>query len=165
MKTLTTPRLSIRALEQGDLAAFHAICGDATAMRLMGDGLPLTLEQTRQWIDVSQRNYELHSRGCMAVIERDTNSMIGFCGLVAGDTSGEIELIYGFAPDHWGRGYATESAGAMLEYGQTILPRIIASIYPQNKASQRILEKLGFVKTRVESDGAICFQIEGAVSA
>lgn len=165
MKTLTTPRLSIRALEQGDLAAFHAICGDATAMRLMGDGLPLTLEQTRQWIDVSQRNYELHSRGCMAVIERDTNSMIGFCGLVAGDTAGEIELIYALAPSHWGRGYAFESAGAMLEYGLTILPRIHASIYAANKASQRVLEKLGFAQTRVEPDDTIFFQFRSAVSA
>ncbi len=148
-----------------DLDAFFAICSDAATMRLMGDGLPLTLEQTRQWIDVSQRNYSLHSRGCMAVIERDTNTMIGFCGLVVGDNVGEIELIYGFAPAHWGRGYATESARAMLEYGQTILPRIVASIYPQNKASQRILEKLGFEQTRVDADGTICYQLETLVSA
>ena len=165
MKSLTTPRLTIRALEPGDLAAFHAICGDATAMRLMGDGLALTLEQTRQWIDVSQRNYALHQRGCMAVIEQSTNALIGFCGLVAGDTAGEIELIYGFAPSHWGRGYALESAGAMLEYGLTILPRIHASIYAANKASQRVLEKLGFAQTRVEPDGTVFFQSQSAVSA
>ncbi len=100
----------------------------------------------------------------MAVTMRETNAIIGFCGLVAGDTLGEIELIYAFAPAHWGHGYASESAGAMLEYGQTILPRIHASICPQNKASQRILEKMGFQQTRVEPDGTICFQLEGAVS-
>ena len=165
MKSLTTPRLTIRALEQDDLTAFHAICGDENAMRLMGDGLPLTLEQTQQWITVSQNNYKLHSRGCMAVIERDSNALIGFCGLVAGDTAGEIELIYALAPSHWGRGYATESAGAMLEYGLTILPCINASIYPQNKASRRILEKLGFEETRVELDGTVFFQLQSAVSA
>ena len=165
MENLTTPRLTIRALEMSDLEAFHAICGDATAMRFMGNGQPLTVEQTWRWITVSQNNYALHSRGCMAVLERGTNEMIGFCGLVVGDDAGEIELIYGFAPIYWGRGYASESASAMLEYGRTFLPRIHASIYPQNSASQRILQKLGFEQTRVATDGTICFQLEGAVSA
>ena len=118
-----------------------------------------------KWIDVSQRNYALHQRGCMAVIEQSTNALIGFCGLVAGDTAGEIELIYALAPSHWGRGYAFESAGAMLEYGLTILPRIHASIYAANKASQRVLEKLGFAQTRVEPDDTIFFQFRSAVSA
>jgi RimJ/RimL family protein N-acetyltransferase len=155
MRTLTTPRLNVRPLEARDLEAFYAITGDAEAMRLMGDGQPLTLEQTREWIAVSQRNYALHARGCMAVLERETGAFVGFCGLVASDDRRRIELIYALSPAVWGRGYATEAARAMLEYGATILDTVYASVYPQNAASLRVLEKLGFKQTHVADDGVV----------
>jgi [ribosomal protein S5]-alanine N-acetyltransferase len=151
MQTLNTPRLTIRPLEEADLGAFHLICGDAKAMQFMGDGKPLTLEQTQKWIAVSQQNYMLHKRGCMAVIERATNAFIGFCGLVVGDRQ-HIELIYAFAPQVWGCGYATEAGAAMVVYGREFIPEIIATVYPENAASLRVLEKIGFRQTHVDAD-------------
>ena len=151
MQTLTTPRLVIRPLEESDLRAFHLICGDEAAMQFMGDGKPLLLEGTQKWIAVSQQNYMLHSRGCMAVIERATNAFIGFCGLVKGDNE-HIELIYAFTPQVWGRGYAAEAGAAMVAYGREFIPEIIATVYPENTASLRVLEKVGFRQTHVNED-------------
>lgn len=157
MTTLETARLRIRPLETGDLDAFFAITRDPDAMRLMDDGQPLTRERTEEWIQVSQRNYALHSRGCMAVLERTTGAFIGFCGLVANGDQSRIELVYALRPSASGRGYATESARAMLEYGATLMDTIYATVYPQNTASLRVLEKLGFKQIHVADDGVVHF--------
>jgi [ribosomal protein S5]-alanine N-acetyltransferase len=141
---LETARLHIRGLEFSDLEPFFAVCGNSQAMRWMGDRQPLSLSDTRRWITVSQDNYAQHQRGCMAVCEKDSQQLIGFCGLVRGFEN-QIELIYAFLPNVWGRGYATEAASAMLGYSHSILPCVLATIYPENTASQRVLEKLGFV--------------------
>jgi [ribosomal protein S5]-alanine N-acetyltransferase len=143
MIVLETSRLRIRGLEFSDLEPFFAVCGNPEAMRWMGDREPLSLEDTRRWIEVSQDNYAQHQRGCMAVCHKSSGELIGFCGLVRGFED-QIELIYAFLPRVWGQGYATEAASAMLEYSQTILPRVLATIYPENLPSQRILEKLRF---------------------
>jgi [ribosomal protein S5]-alanine N-acetyltransferase len=148
---LETTRLLIRGLEFSDLEPFFALCGNPQAMRWMGDRQPLSLEDTQRWIEVSQDNYTQHQRGCMAVCHKDSGSFIGFCGLVRGFED-QIELIYAFLPSVWGRGYATEAARAMLEYSHSILPRVLATIYPQNTASQRVLEKLGFVHSHTSEN-------------
>jgi [ribosomal protein S5]-alanine N-acetyltransferase len=144
MIAFETVRLHIRGLEFSDLEPFFAVCGDPNAMRWMGDRKPLSLEDTRRWITVSQDNYTQHQRGCMAVCKKDSGDLIGFCGLVRGFED-QIELIYAFLPRVWGQGYATEAASAMLEYSHSLLPRVLATIYPENIPSQRILEKLGFI--------------------
>jgi [ribosomal protein S5]-alanine N-acetyltransferase len=166
MQPLTTPRLTIRPLEESDLGVFHLICGDAKAMQFMGDGKPLTLEQTQKWIAVSQQNYALYRRGCMAVIEDATKAFIGFCGLVKGEGE-HIELIYAFTPEVWGRGYATEAGAATVAYGREFIPEIIATVYPENTASLRVLEKIGFRQTHVSTDEhgveTVFFLLEQAV--
>jgi [ribosomal protein S5]-alanine N-acetyltransferase len=143
MIEIKTARLRIRGLEHADLEPFFAVCGNAEAMQWMGDRQPISFEDTKRWIDISQNNYCQHKRGCMAVCEQESGNLVGFCGLVSG-LGEQIELIYAFLPSVWGRGYATEAASAMLEYSKTILPRVLATIYPDNIPSQRVLEKLGF---------------------
>ena len=58
----------------------------------------------------------------------------------------EVELGYDIARKHWGKGYATEAGAACLRYGfkEAELDRIISLTHPENIASQRVLEKLGF---------------------
>ncbi|WP_426624788.1 GNAT family N-acetyltransferase [Leifsonia sp. McL0607] len=58
--------------------------------------------------------------------------------------SGDTEIGWHFHPDHWGNGYATEAAGALLEAALLGgLPRVIAVTYPENTASQRVCERIG----------------------
>jgi RimJ/RimL family protein N-acetyltransferase len=62
-------------------------------------------------------------------------------------TGDDVELAYRLARSSWGQGLATEAARALVEYAFTVveLPRVVAVTYPDNRASQRVLEKLGFV--------------------
>lgn len=157
MIIIQTPRLVIRHLQPQDFDDFYAICGDAELMHYMGDGQALTKEVTQQWIDVSLRNYETVGYGCSAVLDKLTHQFIGFCGLVRShELPGEIELIYALAKPYWGQGLATEAAQAMLRYGfETFhLPRIYATVDPDNTASVKVIEKSGFRYTETISDEA-----------
>ena len=74
--------------------------------------------------------------------------VIGATGLARTDC-GEVELGYWIAKDHWGQGYATEAAAAVVEIARDglRLKRLIASHFVDNPASGRVLEKLGFEPT------------------
>jgi RimJ/RimL family protein N-acetyltransferase len=71
--------------------------------------------------------------------------VIGFCGLRRLDDASGVELLYGIAPAHWGRGLATEVAFAVLRYGfeEAGLGRILGIADKENAASRRVLEKIG----------------------
>lgn len=69
--------------------------------------------------------------------------LIGSAGL--GRSDGEIELGYWIASDHWGQGYATEAARAVLRLAATLgHRRIVAHHFADNPASGRVLRKIGF---------------------
>lgn len=70
--------------------------------------------------------------------------LVGSCGL-ARRPSGRVELGYWIARSHWGKGFATEAARALVEIAATIgLPQLHAYHFIDNPASGRVLEKLGF---------------------
>jgi len=76
----------------------------------------------------------------------DGAAVIGCIGLKPGE--GAAELGYWFGRAHWGRGYATEAARAVLTMARTLGHRAIrASHFVDNPASGRVLAKLGFVPT------------------
>lgn len=72
--------------------------------------------------------------------------LIGCIGL--GEIDGEVELGYWFARDHWGRGFATEAARAVLSIARTLGHRkLVAGHFVDNPASGRVLQKVGFRQT------------------
>lgn len=76
--------------------------------------------------------------------------VIGAAGLSApgGDHEGEAELGYWIAREHWGRGYATEAARAVLRIADTLgHRRIVAGHFVDNPASGKVLRKIGFLPT------------------
>jgi RimJ/RimL family protein N-acetyltransferase len=154
MFELRTERLILRHFTPKDDSALHqAVFSDAEAMHF-GDG-PQSLEWTRAWIQHCQQDYyEARGYGPLAVIERSTRRLIGYCGLFYfSDVNGqpEVELGYRLARGVWGQGYATEAAIAVRDYATTTLGmnRLIAIIDPSNIASIRVAEKLGM---RFESE-------------
>lgn len=156
MTVFTTERLVVRRLRPDDLDDFAEICGDPEIARYMGDGQPLSREQTETWIDVSLNNYAERGWGCFGVTTRENDRLVGFCGFARPpERPGIVELIYALVPELWGLGYATEVAGAMLTFGfeQCGLARIEATVDPPNLASKRVLEKIGMVHERTGHDG------------
>jgi ribosomal-protein-alanine N-acetyltransferase len=74
--------------------------------------------------------------------------LIGFCGLRSSE-GGSPELLYGLLPRSWGQGLATEVATAVLAYAFSVLghARVMASTDVPNRASRRLLERLGMTCT------------------
>ena len=82
----------------------------------------------------------------LAVTEREAAGVIGLCRLVLRPELEEGELWYLLQPPRWGRGLVAEAARALVDHGfqQLALHRIRARCLPENPASARVLEKLGF---------------------
>ena len=142
----STERLSLRHFHIFDATPMYQVFGDPEVMRF-GDGV-----QTKEWVDAWLRTclerYQTWGFGPYAVVEKHSQDLIGYCGLFYfTDINGqpEVEIGYRLARSAWGRGYATEAAVAVRDYGFTTLgiKRLIAIIDPSNTASIRVAEKIG----------------------
>lgn len=153
-----TERLVGRRLEPDDLMPMLTIYGDADAMRWVGDGQPITEEQCAKWLEVTENNYRIRGYGMFALVERNSQRVIGFCGLVHPGGQSEAELKYALARRYWGQGLATEAATAMLRFASKVvgLRRVIATTAPENIASHKVLLKAGMAREelRLNEDGS-----------
>lgn len=147
---IETPRLRLRPLVETDLDALAAIAADPQVMVHVGDGVPLSRAATALWINNAGVSVRLSGIGSRAVVLRQTGLLIGWVGLIPTPIQNCLELIYGFARASWGQGYATEAARALLAASEP--GQVDATIDPKNRASWRILEKLGFVPIGEELD-------------
>lgn len=143
-----TPSLIARHLTHNDLDAMAAVYGNTEAMRWVGDGEPLDRAGCEKWITVTLGNYTKRGYGMSALELKTSGTVVGFCGLVHPDQQVEPEIKYALLQDYWGQGLASEAVAGMLVYGreQLQLARIIATVAPENVASQRILLKSGMVE-------------------
>ena len=144
---IRTPRLTLRRFTPDDLEAMAPILADARVMEfsLMG---PLSRERTRAWLcERVLASYERHGWGPWAVVQRENDALIGFCGLLHQEIAGkpEVEVAYRLHPDAWGRGLATEAAVAVRDhaFGPLRIDRLISIIEPANVRSIRVAEKNG----------------------
>ncbi len=151
-RVLTTARLHVRELALDDLDDLAALCGDAHAMRFVGDNRPLSRAQSQRWIETSLDNYQRrpHGFGTWAVTARADGAFVGYAGIVYPEP--EPELIYGLLPARWGHGLGTEVARAVLDHALARVPEVIATVDPANTASRRILTRLGFQPERTGTD-------------
>lgn len=144
-KVLETNRLLIREFANDDLAYYRQLDSNAEVMRFIGPVRDtLAIEKRFKTI---RRNYsKFPGLGFWAVIEKKTNFFIGWVCLKDLDRTTEYEIGYRLLPAYWGKGFATEAATAVLHYGLTDLElkRMVAIAKADNKASIRIIEKLGF---------------------
>ncbi len=145
MKRITaTDRLLIREFTTDDAESFYAFNSDPEVMRYTGEPPSESVEQVRENIrnypDYRERGY-----GRWAVVHRADDRVIGFNGLKYLPEIGAVDLGYRFLKQYWGRGIATESSRAVLEYGFRVLQMdtIIGLAVPENLGSIHVLEKLG----------------------
>ena len=142
---IETERLLIRSLEVADASPLAAIWSDPEVTRHM-DG-PRDFADIRQGLEEDARAGSCAEIDLWPVVEKSTGRVIGHCGFLEKDVNdqAEIELIYVFASDCWGKGYATEAASALRDHAfhRLGLRRLIALINPGNPASARVAEKIG----------------------
>jgi RimJ/RimL family protein N-acetyltransferase len=144
---LETERLVLRAFEESDLDALYKAQSDVEVARWLYNE-PRTLEQTRDLLGRKIAGELLAEDDWLgaAVIERETGHFVGDMSLhwvSEQHKTGEIGFI--LDPDHQGRGYATEAAGALLGFAFDGMGfhRVIGRTEARNVASARVLEKLG----------------------
>ena len=141
-----TERLSYRPPKPEDADALHIVWGDPEVMRyLPSDPSPLVSE-TAERVERHVTRFAETGYGLCAVVEREEGRVVGTCGLFPVEWVGpEVEVAYHLARDVWNRGYATEAAGAWVAaaFDQLELERVVALAYPANKASIRVMEKIG----------------------
>lgn len=147
MLVLESARLTLRHFEPGDLEPLSALYADPDTRRFFPDGVR-TLEETRDELEWFRNGHPDDSRlGLWATIHKPTGRFIGRCGLLPWSIDGvdEVEVAYLIDKRLWGRGLATEAAGAVARYAHVRLklPRLIGLILPGNVASRRVAEKIG----------------------
>jgi RimJ/RimL family protein N-acetyltransferase len=94
-----------------------------------------------------ERHWEDHGFGPWALVERESGSVVGRGGLWWTELDGrlEVELPWAIRSSLWGRGLATDAATAAAEWAAELgFHEVIALILPQNLASRRVAEKVGF---------------------
>ena len=113
---ITTKRLMLREMEEGDLEALFRVLGDKEIMC----HYPYFFdeESVRGWIRRNQERYQIFGFGLWAVCLKDTGEMIGDCGLTMQIIDGQIkpEIGYHIHRDHQRRGYAAEAATAVRDW-------------------------------------------------
>jgi [ribosomal protein S5]-alanine N-acetyltransferase len=145
MNITESSRLVLRVWTLQDIDAGLRIWGDERVMQYIG-GQILDRDGVRKCLLAGAKHQQRYACQHWAVIEKNSQQIIGCCGFSKTESEQEAELVFHFVYDRWGRAYATEAGQACLDYARKhLLARtIIASTELENKASQRVLEKLGF---------------------
>jgi len=150
---LETERLILRRFTPEDGPHLYALDNDPAVMRYINGGTPTPWEVIEQQILPGFLRYDdaTPGFGFWAAIEKATGEFVGwFVFRPTGDDPGEVTLGYRFRSAAWGKGYATEGAGALIERGfaEWGVERVVATTYEENRASCRVMEKLGMCFVR-----------------
>ena len=145
--TIETDRLTIRRPEIGDVEAFHRRRNDPDTARYQSWTLPFPLDEARKTIaGAAAMDGPAEDEWWMVtIVERRSQTIIGDVAIHLSWQGRVAEIGYTLRPDRWGHGYATEAADAVVD---TLIERgvrrVTASTAPENLASVRVLEHLGF---------------------
>jgi [ribosomal protein S5]-alanine N-acetyltransferase len=147
---LETARLVGARIRPDHLDDIYRLHRDPRVMKtLSADGLPLPDERTRQGLERQVAHWAREGFGLYVWRARDDGRFVGRAGLQR-HTDTEVELAYATMADEWGKGFATEASAAILGVGfeRLTLPDIVCFTLTTNLASQRVMQKLGFVYER-----------------
>ena len=148
LKTLLTRRMELRSFCMEDLDDFHALCSQKEVMIPAGFSVTTSMEESRETLEQYSKCSTM-----WAVCRQDNGKLIGLAYL-DGDplrslSMNEARMIgYLLSKDCWGQGLATELSEEILRYGFEELGLLVisAGYLPNNPASGRVLQKLGFTE-------------------
>lgn len=143
---IETPRLLLREVSMSDLDTLHSSFSSKTTAQSATWQPHTSRQQTRDKINEMLGKYKKNEIAHWAVTRKDTGELIGLGGFtVHTPAHNRARIGWWFDHKHWGNGYATELAHALIEYGMKMLKlnRIDADVRVDNIASRRVLEKAG----------------------
>jgi RimJ/RimL family protein N-acetyltransferase len=146
MNIIETERLMLRKLTVDDAAFILDLLNQPSFIQYIGDRGVRTLEDAKRYIEAGAvASYERNGFGLYLTLLKGRDIPIGMCGLVKRDSLKDVDIGFAFLPQYWLKGYAFESASAVLAYARNTLgiKRILGIATPDNQGSIRVLEKIG----------------------
>lgn len=145
---LETKRLMLKPTTAADFNDLLHLWTDYQVMQYIGTGAIQNEEQVKKFIENAKPYSDTYGLGFYSVFEKETNHFVGQAGLFHlgfNINQPDIELAYRLHVKYWNKGYATELAKALVEYGfsQFSLTKIVAIVHTENHRSRRVMEKIG----------------------
>ncbi|CAM3316442.1 GNAT family N-acetyltransferase [Corallococcus sp. ZKHCc1 1396] len=141
--TLETPRLILRPPTLQDLDGFAAMMADPESARFIGGLQP----RSNVWRAVCAMagSWVLQGYAMFSVFEKSTGKWVGRVGPWMPDGWPGTEVGWGLLREHWGKGYASESSAATIDWAFDNLgwTEVIHSIAPENTPSKQVAQRLG----------------------
>lgn len=160
-----TERLYLVEATTKDAAFMLALLNSEGWLKHIGDRNVRTESEAKQYLlDRVIKAYD-EGFGMYNVIIKSTEETIGMCGLVNRPTLEGIDIGFGFLAKYMGKGYAFESATAIMSFAKNDLKleKVLGITTQENIRSQKLLEKLGLTITKSytdESDGSPMYLYE-----
>jgi RimJ/RimL family protein N-acetyltransferase len=151
---LETERLVLRRFTAADVDDLFALDNDPAVMRFLNGGTPTPRDVIeRDFLPLILGYYKRFSGyGFWAATEKATGAFLGWFSVRPRDEvhPAVVELGYRLNRVAWGHGYATEGARALIGHGFSLLgmERVYATTYQDNRASRRVMEKVGMTFVR-----------------
>ena len=147
---MDTGRLIFRPLTMDDSKDFFELNADPEVVKYLGINPMTELQQAIERVQLVLEQYEKYGIGRYAIIEKETSEFIGFGGLkyfehAAEGYDGIYDVGYVFKKNHWGKGYASETAKTWIRFGlfEKCLNEIFGMTDPENSRSKQILLNAG----------------------
>lgn len=148
---IETERLLLREITHQDINDLFEMDSDPEVHRYIENKPVTSQQQIADAIQMLRRQYKENGIARWAVVDKKTGECLGWAGLKyfrepLNHHSNFYELGYRFKQKHWGKGYASESSKAILDYGFSHfdIPSIYAITHPDNEDSIKVLKKSGF---------------------
>lgn len=151
---IETPRLILRGMRDSDMQAFAAMNADARVMEFFP--APLTPPESDALARRIDDHFVAHGHSFWAVEVAGVADFVGLAGLLVPSFEAHftpcVEIGWRFASVFWGKGYATEAARALLEFGfdRAGLDEIVSFTVPANQRSRRVMERIGMTHDPAE---------------
>ena len=153
-------------MEATDLDRFSLVMANPKAMDTFDFCRPLTSDETASHLQRWVAHHEEYGYSPGIIEHIETGDTIGFGGIACypNPKPGGPELIYALLPHWWRQGLGSEFAQSAMEYGfqKLGLPRIFATVLPENVPSIRILDRIGMTRVGYLEESNRWFYTMGA---
>lgn len=146
MIVLETERLFLRELKVSDGQHFYNLNLDKEVLKYTGDHSFNSVHEAEEFLS-NYHHYKKYGYGRWAVIQKQDEAFLGWCGLKCTLATNEVDIGFRFFKKYWNKGFATEAAEACLKIGfeKFNITSIVGRAMIKNKPSIKVLEKIGLV--------------------